>query len=178
MRSGIAGYTLIEILLVLALFIITAAVVAPSILEGNDRSKLEDAADKLVEMWSRARLDAVAEGQMLLFQGELGGSVARVQSPGGVMELEPVAGQAATPAHELQLDSVVFRSLTIAEPAGSEPVFYAESVADAIPVVVFRPDGATSDAEALLEHAGGLQLKVVLRGMTGAVRVEEVETQE
>lgn len=172
------GYTLIELLLVLALVVIAAAVVAPSVMQGGDRAELEDAADKLAAMWGRARLDAVSSGTTLMFQCELGGGLCRVQDPTAMLGMETEEAEQGVPTQgrqELEFENVVVQALAVAEPAGSEPACYDGAASAITPVVVFHPDGATSDAEVILEHANGMQMKVILRGLTGAQRVQEVE---
>ncbi|TWT35151.1 hypothetical protein KOR34_00380 [Posidoniimonas corsicana] len=181
MRHRPSAYTLVETLLVLALLVLAAALVAPAVQQGGARADLEDAAEKLSVMWSRARLDAITSGQVQLFRCQPGGSEASV---GGIEALLAAASgdseaaaavASAGPSQQLTLDGVTIQSISVAEPPGSEPLLYEASAAAGQCVVVFRPDGAASDAEATLQHEDGKQLRVTLRGLTGATRVVEVD---
>lgn len=175
------GYTLVEVLLVLALLVLAAGLAAPVIFHGGARATLQDAAEKVSQMWGRARLDAASSGQTYVFRCASGGMSCET-APLGATAVEvidpndPVLDQTTT----LELDeSVVIHSLLVGEPAGAELVGGEVASSSAMPVVIFRPDGATSDAEAILQHESGRQIRVTLRGLTGATRVDDpAETEE
>ncbi len=178
MRPSPPGYTLIELLLAMALVVIAVALAAPSVMQGEDRSQVQNAANDLANLWGRARLDAITSGKTLVFRCELGGSKGTVENPFASPAVEATSDAAdpsAGPSQGIELTDIVFSELAIAEPAGSEPVAAEAASGSASPVIVFRPDGATSDAEVVLKHESGRQIKVTLRGLTGTTRVVEVE---
>lgn len=160
----------------MALLVVVAGVAVPLLLQGGKVAELQDASDKLSAAWGRARLDAVQRGQPLFCQLSLGGSMVQTGAMTSAMGTTatgalPPDAQPAAASETLELTNVVLAGVSIAEPAGAEPVAYGPGDA---PAVVFRPDGGASDAEVLLQHNSGLQQKVILRGLTGAVRVEDV----
>lgn len=175
-RSGLRpAFSLIEVLLVMALLVLAGALAAPAFTEGTSSAKLRDAANKLSQLWSQARLDAMTLGRPLLFQCTLGAGSGTVSGPGEATAVGAEGAPAAPSAgaSSIELDGIVFRRLLVAEPAGAAALG-AEAV-DGMPSmpVVFHPDGSTSDAECLLEAESGPQLLVTLRGLTGSSRVAD-----
>ncbi|TWT67008.1 hypothetical protein Pla123a_44370 [Posidoniimonas polymericola] len=184
-----AAYTLVEVLLVLALLVLAAGLVAPAVLEGGARNELEDAAQKVANMWSRARLDAVTSGQVLIFRCQPGTGMASVAGIDSAVEAGASAGMGAAavgdqaavggaPTQELNLTGITFLQIAVAEPPGSQHAVLDSSASSGACVVLFRPDGATSDAEAVLQHDSGDQIVVTLRGLTGATRVVDVSADQ
>lgn len=173
------GFTLVEVLLVLALLIIIAAMAAPSLSGSIERAKLDSAAKKLRTAWSEARLDAATQGETLRFQCRIGSGWGCVAS--ATATTEQVAGaigqQSAAVNGALELSDVVFKQLLVAGLPGDPPLGGGVADGELSAGVLFRPDGTTSDAEAVLEAANGARLKVTLRGLTGSARIVEVENE-
>lgn len=177
MTGSRPAFTLIEVLLVLVVLMVSAALIAPAFTGGEAQSQLRDAASQLETAWARARLDAMASGRPLVFRCEVGGQRGVISSPMVTAIASPqqaAAGQAAPNTQELQFTDVTYQSLQVAEPAGATPVGLNVAEGETSSAVVFHPDGATSDAEATLINSQGQRLKVTLRGLTGATRVEQV----
>ncbi len=61
------AYTLLEVILVLAILAAIAAIVTPSVGEAFLRQKLNSAADQLRNEWDKARLAAMKTGQIQAF---------------------------------------------------------------------------------------------------------------
>lgn len=176
-----AAYTLVEVLLVLALLVLAAGLVGPAVLDGGARNELEEAGEKVANMWSRARLDAVTSGQVLIFRCQPGMGVASVAGINDGLEAAETGDAAAVdtaPTQELNLEGITFLQVAVAEPPGSQHVVFDSSASGGPCVVLFRPDGATSDAEAILQHESGDQIVVTLRGLTGATRVVDVSSDQ
>ncbi len=174
-----AGYTLVEVLLVAALLVVVAAIAAPVLLGANERSQVRQAADKLRTSWAKARLDAIARGEPLYFQCTLGTPDFAIRNFGGATESAEVADPAtaetaAAPEPDESLGEVVFNQLSVVDPATNLTTVVDAETGGTPPVVLFFPDGATSDAEALLTTSDGYQVQVTLRGLTGAAEVSDV----
>ncbi|MEM6798169.1 MAG: prepilin-type N-terminal cleavage/methylation domain-containing protein [Planctomycetota bacterium] len=171
-----SGFTLIEVMLVLALLVVISALAAPSLIGSLQRSRLDAAASELRTAWAQARLDAASSGETLRFQCRLQtgwGCVANASA--SLEEVDAaLAAEQAEGGSPMEWTDVVFTQLLVANTPGEPPL--GESVADGelSAAVLFRPDGTTSDAEAVLEDATGAQLKVTLRGLTGSARIEDV----
>lgn len=67
-----SGFTLLELLLVLALIVLIGAIVAPKLDEVFERQKLKASANELRLQWDRARLEAMRTGQAQVFQCQVG----------------------------------------------------------------------------------------------------------
>ncbi|MEM6328748.1 MAG: prepilin-type N-terminal cleavage/methylation domain-containing protein [Planctomycetota bacterium] len=187
-RNRGVGFTLVEVLLVLALLVVVAAIAAPRLMGSLAASRLDAAASELRTAWAKARLDAAAAGETLKFQcriqtgwgcvGKAADATLAVEDNDGsstrpVTPSEENAGAADGGAIEWQ--GVVYRTLVAASQPGDPPVGEAVADGELSAAVLFRPDGTTSDAEAVLEDAQGRRLRVTLRGLTGAARIEDVE---
>lgn len=177
-RLTTGGFTLVELLLVLALVVMLASMVAPSLTGTLGRVRLDAAAEAVRTAWVDARLEAMRTGEPFAFQCQLGTgryTVSKLIDATAVSALpeEESAGSTtlADDEHE-DLGAIKFVQLSAGNPltAVVDP-----SVATCL---VFRPDGATDDAWAIVESADGRRRRITLRGLTGAARVEEVSASE
>lgn len=173
-----AGYTLVEVLLVAALLVVVAAIAAPVLLGANERAQVRQAADKLRTSWAKARLDAIARGEPLYFQCTLGTPDFAIRNFGRATEAAEVAAEPEPAAPDETLGEVVFTQLSVVDPATNLATVVDAETGGTPPVVLFFPDGATSDAEALLTTSDGYQVQVKLRGLTGAAEVSDVLRKE
>src|SRR5262245_52637145 len=73
------GFTLIEILLVLAILVALAALAAPALRGVIQDAKLRSAADTVRTEWTRAHVKAMKTGRIQVFRYELGGTKYTVQ---------------------------------------------------------------------------------------------------
>ncbi len=71
-KSARAGFTLLELLLVLSVLIAVAAVSAPAIFGPLQNYRLRKAGDVVRARWARARNEAMKSGRTLMFQFEPG----------------------------------------------------------------------------------------------------------
>ena len=182
--SRAAGFTLVEVLLVLTLLVILAAIAAPGMSSGLSRSRLDQAAETLRTSWSQARLDAASTGQTLRFQCRIGENwgciapatmpLAEITSGVAAANSEEVPGSTgAGKAEQYQLSDVVFKQLLVAQQPADPPIGGSVREGEFSAAVLFRPDGTTSDAEAILESSDGRRVRVTLRGLTGSARIED-----
>ena len=179
-----SAFTLFELLLVLALLVIMGSIAAVSITAGDERVKLRQSADRLARAWTEARLQAIESGSPRVFRCRIGDSWGYVGVSDNPSEsLAVAATQAATGTAtgqtELQLSdeqqdsSVVFEQLLVSPRPGEPAIGGGVSDGGLSAMILFYPDGATSDAEATLTNDNGRSLRVTLRGLTGAARVTD-----
>ena len=187
------GFTLLEMLLVLAILVAVAALAAPALRGAIQSARLRAAGDTIRTEWTRAHVKAMKTGRIQVFRYELGGVKYSIQPwIAGDDALEGssqsdtgfgVADQTQDAAnlgagHELPEgtmfaagDAVVeSRSLAIEQTAMEATQFESEWSRP----VLFYPDGSTSDAFVVIANENKVGLKVTLRGMTGTSTLGEI----
>jgi prepilin-type N-terminal cleavage/methylation domain-containing protein len=192
------AFTLIEMILVLAILVAIGAIVAPSFNEAFIRQRLQSSADRLRSEWERARLTAMKTGQTQVFSCvlETGGysvepymsdadllnasAGATLTTTGGAVVGATTAGNLAAPAptasEPKQLEEgITFISCAVSSDMRAMTVAQAEggmAAASALnQSVMFYPDGSTSTAEVILQDVKGKQRAVRMRGLTGSTQV-------
>ncbi len=160
-----SGFTLVEVLLVLALMVVAAALAAPAMSGAFGRGQLRQAAEKLCTVWSQARLDAMSSGVPRQFRCELGSGTYSIVT--GAVLPDPAADPTEAPSQGV--GSAVFRRMVVADQNGQSAMGEGEGGMSS--PIVFQPDGTSSDAEAVLEAPEGAKLVVSLRGLTGSTEI-------
>lgn len=168
-----AGFTLVELLLVLALVGLLAALAAPSLSGTLARVRLDAAASEVRTAWSDARLEAMRTGEPVAFQCRLGTNQYLLSPLATATEALAGSTEAADQTEIADddyedLGAVTFTQLTRGDPALDPTIDPALAAC-----IVFRPDGATDDAIAVLRSEGGSERRILLRGLTGAARIDD-----
>ena len=166
------GFTLVELLLVLALAVVLASLAAPSLSGTLARVRLDAAADQVRDAWNEARLEAIRTGRPVAFQCQLGAGrytlsnlAEAVAAQAGSTEVADQEELVNDEYEDLGEITFVQCSQGQEEDPGIDPLVAA--------CLVFRPDGAADDAFAIIQSSKGTQRKIVLRGLTGAARVDD-----
>jgi prepilin-type N-terminal cleavage/methylation domain-containing protein len=190
------GVTLIELLLVLALLVIIAALAWPMLQRSFESQRLRKAADLIEAEWGRARVQAMSTGRIHIFQYVVGGGGyathrrsgcevsagdAASQGPAGFGE---AAGTPAPLENQRTLpDGVTFAGSQTAIDSRAEMA--AADSSQLHPTdqgwsepIFFYPDGTTSTARLVLANGSGRTIELALRGLTGVVTVSDVAAQE
>ncbi len=185
-----------EVLLVLAIVAITAALMWPALERPLATRRLHSAADEVRTEWCQARIEAMRSGRTYAFRYEVGGDrfytepengldanasegvFAPVNSTAGGAQSAATA-DAARPAENKTLPSGVkfsaeqaSRSMTptpasVAAPSQSQP---AGGWSDPI---FFYPDGTASDIQLVLICNQSCTLRVMLRGSTATATIAD-----
>ena len=167
------GYTLFEILLVLAILVVVGAVAVPIFRKSLEVERLRKGADTLRTAWAKARVLAMTTGQTQMFQFEYG-SNQFVVGPwdAGAMPAD-VSGGTTAPQRTAQLPQgiVFYAAEKLADARESAAV---EGATEQAPQVFFYPDGTTSTAQVMLANEHDRFVKVYLRGLTGVPRVGDI----
>ncbi len=169
------GFTLVELLLVLALLVVIAGFTVAALDGTLLQSKLRKGVEQVRTAWSEARLQSVSGGERLAFTCLVGGRDFRLTSCNDL--IVPQGGNQAAPAAVQQLpEGVVFQSVE------ARPSTVTASAAQVMPTaagqwsapVVFCPNGTSYDAHVVLESSTGRRTQLALRGLTCTAESSDV----
>jgi prepilin-type N-terminal cleavage/methylation domain-containing protein len=169
-RKTRRGFTLMEVLLVLALMAVIAAMAWPALRNPFARHRLHAAADQVRSEWFQARVEAMRSGHVYAFRYQVGGDRFHTSSE-----------EAPSPSDDKTLpDGVKF----LADEARNDdlsalpPDIEPESLDDLADgwsdPIFFYPDGTTSDVRLVLAGDQGRAVCVMLRGITGTASVADL----
>jgi len=192
------GFTLVEMLLVLAIIVVMAAAAAPALRGVMQDAALRNAADTIRIHWTRAHVKAMKTGRIQVFRFELNGSRYTVQpwaAADDAVEAAPAVQGFGTAEEETaspRLDEtgaprLPEGTLFVAGAAALEG--RSQSIekdikdankfeADWSQPILFYPDGSTSDAWVIVAGEREVAIRVELRGMTGTTTIGEITDQE
>lgn len=203
LRKDRRAFTLLELMLVLAIIAAIGAIAFPAFHGVFARQRLQASAEKIRLELDRARLLAMRTGQAQMFECMPGsgqysvhplsqqsdmtntGEGATVMTQSGIMAETTADGTltAAAPtslsgdAKELE-ENVTFVSCIVATDSRSYDVAQQSatssgqvSLTNIGQVIIFYPDGSTSNAEVRIQNIRGEVRAVRLRGLTGHIKV-------
>jgi prepilin-type N-terminal cleavage/methylation domain-containing protein len=179
------GYTLMELLLVLAIIVIAAAAVTPRMTGLMRNVSLTSAANTVRAELTKAHVTAMRTGRVQVFNYELGGRKYKVEPwIAGDDMIENATGEentappaAAKSLHEPMIpEGTKFASGDSAAESRSEKIAQ-EMQGDATwsRPIMFYPDGSAGDAYIVVGNDHNAGIRINLRGMTAAVTVEEIK---
>ncbi|MEX2174376.1 MAG: prepilin-type N-terminal cleavage/methylation domain-containing protein [Pirellulaceae bacterium] len=198
-RSARQAFTLLEILLVLAILVAVLAAAAPALRGVMKDAQLRAAADQVRVEWTRAHVKAMKTGRIQVFRFELGGAKFTVQ-PWAAAD-DALEGPPPIPGFGLDEEESASPRLDVesarALPEGTQFVMgAAQTDARALGIegdisdanrfenewsqpILFYPDGSTSDAYAVVANEEGeVGIRIELRGMTGTATLGEITALE
>ena len=186
------GFTLLEMILVLAILVAAAAIATPALQGVMRNTSLKAGADLVRSEWMRAHVKAMKTGRIQLFRYEQAGRKFIVEpyisdddeleSNGAPATASAAPGgnaSAHTGAPPQLPDGITFvggDSATDSRGAAAEqsaPSTAGGQAAWSQPIL-FYPDGSSSDAYVVVGNTRQLGIRVELRGMTGTARVGEI----
>ena len=161
------GYTLLELLLVMAILVLMAGIAYPTLAGMYRDVRVKAAADQVRGAWTEARANAIEDGEAYRFSVQPGTGKYRIapDSPESWDGSNGNRDENAAPAHILEDE--LPSSITF-EVAGGD------GASGWVTVVVFNPDGGCQDdCEITLKESDGSSPVVVrVRAMTGAISVK------
>lgn len=179
-----SGFTLIEVILVLAVLVAIAAITIPVMTGVYARSQLRNGAEVVRSAWSKARMAAMETGQSYLFRCQLKGGEFQLLN---ISELVAAGGQSAGPtnnvveadgswrlAYDRLPPSVVFAAGTFAPSPQVTAMFASIANTAWAGPIIFYPDGTCTDATLLLQNENQNTIRVTLRGVTGTATLGDV----
>ncbi len=197
------AFTLLELMLVLAIIVAIGAVAIPSFTGVFERQRLQASAEKIRLELDRARLEAMRTGQAQMFECIPGagqysvhplsqqsdivnaGEGATVMTAAGTVAETTADGMFAAASatslsgevKELE-EKVSFVSCIVATDSRAYNLAQQTmttagqvSIMNVGQVIIFYPDGSTSNAEVRLQNSRGEVRAVRLRGLTGHSKV-------
>ncbi len=187
------GYTLMEIVLVLALLVAITALAMPAIRGLMAGQRLENAADIVRAEWGKARARAIKTGRIYVFRFAVNDGSYMVQpwfAEDDYLETsataQPLAGRrpaqgaaAMTGGSTKWLpEGVLFVSSQTLQDTRSGEVeqgLGANGSSNTVArPVLFYPDGTTSTAQLILADERQNYIEISLRGLTGVATVREI----
>jgi prepilin-type N-terminal cleavage/methylation domain-containing protein len=161
------GFTLLELLLILAILVVIGAAAYPTLSSMYGDVKVKAAADQVRAAWVEARAEAIEDGREYAFGVEKDTGKFRVAPAISFVDVADLGEDSAPPyVQEGELTSGITFDLGEAENLKVEGAWTI--------VAVFKPDGTcATDVEIALKEqdAETAQLVVRVRAMTGAVKV-------
>lgn len=184
------AFTLIEVLLVLALLVIIGAMTMPVLTGTMARSNLRNAAEVIRTAWQRARLTAMETGQIHVFRCELNGRQFHVISMTELLEAGKGSVNFAkaeeaddTETYRLRFDrlssGIMFAGGQISPSPQLASMYGSILGQEWSSPIVFQPDGTCNDATVLLTNEEKRwAIRVTIRGLTGTARIGDVTAEE
>ncbi|MFO0944691.1 MAG: prepilin-type N-terminal cleavage/methylation domain-containing protein [Planctomycetota bacterium] len=183
------GYTLLELLLTVAVLAALSAVLWPAVSAWQEGARLARAADDLRGLLTGLRVRAMEEGKQYVFSFQSGTGNYRVallttdpNAPKVNLASDPTTppGRATFDAANLIGEHALEEKIAFASPAPQNAVqaigqqfqvASANAQGQNWSAVEFHPDGTTADAEFLLVDDADMAVTLRLRGLTGTVQV-------
>lgn len=185
--------SLLELLIVLGLLVVVAAMAIPTLERPMQAERLRRAAQLVQAQWDRARVRAMQSGQIMVFQYQPESGRFRVQpwtTDDFALESSEMltnADASSSAATALTYTDVLpegiefFTSITLSETRSitieEELSKLTQSVSPdnswSAPVL-FYPDGTATTAEVTLANDSGSYITIRLRGLTGIARISDV----
>lgn len=191
LKTDRRAITLIEVLLVLAVLVMLAAMTWPAMDRPMADQRLRKAADKVRTAWARARIGAMSTGQTFLFRCTFDSDEYTVESQVGPESVAFITSSTEGRFNETASDSteplstktrklpedvrfvdgqVAFDTrATILTSAASQTS--TDSAGPCLDPILFFPDGTTSTATLILENKYQRRIELSLRGLTGVITV-------
>jgi prepilin-type N-terminal cleavage/methylation domain-containing protein len=187
-RDSRLGFTMMELMLVLAIIVTVSAMSWPMLERPLATHRLRSAADDVRAEWCQARVEAMRSGQTYAFRCATDGdrySIAPEDSPEGSSLSSGESNAAMFNSSDEDLAACAEKTLPPGvrfvttemieeDPADDlEPDSALAEGGTTIPIL-FYPDGTTSDARVRLGNDRGSGLDLMIRGLTGTVLVGDV----
>lgn len=166
---GRSGFSLLEILMVLAVFFMVTAVAMPAVNRAYVGQQLVGAADVVRARFAEARVKAIESGDIYGFfymPGE--GQYFIAPMVQGFQSMQN--GVQPTVVEQLLKNKITFASgETMQDSRSLDAAANSTSQYDSMRPVLFYPDGTSQDAVVLLQsETGDSIIQVELRGLTGS----------
>lgn len=191
-----AAFTLLELLLSVALVVAAASLAVPAFLQGLASTRLRRGADQVLGALMETRRQAIDDGTPMQFRWESPGAEYRIETwlpasgresgrPESVTAPSTAKDDLPSPLRTQKLpegaefvQQQAIASAQAAESTGARGQLAGTAQADgwATPIVFF-PDGSATDATILVGSPQPLFVRIAVRGLTGVARASRPLTQ-
>lgn len=172
-----SAFTLIELLLVLAIVVVVLGIATPAINNMFQRTALDRGADRVRAAMGEARVKAIKEGDVYAVFVARGGNwfdvgpfanskqqIARAQRDQNLVNQQGNSGLEAN----LLPNGVIFVGSDVLPDARAAEVLSGTGEAgNGLQQVLFYPDGTSQDASVVMQNQIGGLVEIQLRGLTG-----------
>lgn len=180
------GFSLVELVLVIAIMIVVAAMAAPAIQRTFSRQALQKGADRVRVAMGQARVKAIKTGEEHCVFYTPTGSWFNVAPFASFQEQASIAsrrqqnfedGNYSNFEDDLLPKGVKFAaSATGANSRDLTTMQDSSAEADgSIGMILFYPDGTSQDAKVVVENEKQLFIQIQLRGLTGIARTVRID---
>lgn len=168
------GYTLLEVILVMAILIILMAVSLPTMYSMYGDTRIRGAADEIRGAWAEARTRAIDTGNPFRFAVEKDKDKYRIAPDG------PEFWDGSKGPSEENSDDGNAKIGSLPHGITFEPPSGAHEDGGWVSVAIFLPDGTCKEDAKVVVREGGEPLAIVLRvrGLTGVVSVKTSKQDE
>ena len=166
-RQKHAGFSLLEILVVMAIFVVIASMSVPLLLRSFKGQNLKTAADVVRARFAEARVRAMDTGDIYaFFYTPQGGDY--FIAPMVLGFRSQTSGEQGAINYEKLDNEIIFGAgETIMDARGTQESEKAEIQIDSMKPILFYPDGTSQDATLVLQNKFDGVIQVNLRGLTG-----------
>jgi type II secretion system protein H len=179
-----AGMTLIELLLVIAIMVVVAALVVPNIRRTFSRQALQKGGDRIRVAMGQARVRAIRNGEEYAVFYVPGGSWFNVAPFRQFKDQSALANRRKDLAEanqqgdfedDLLPKGIRFAAGEVSMNARAADVMASGQSGDSLRSILFYPDGTSQDAKIILQNDKENFVEIQLRGLTGIARTVRVE---
>lgn len=181
-----SAFTLMELLLVVAIMVVIAALAAPAVQRTFSRQALQKSADRVRVAMGQARVRSIRTGEEHALLYSPGGAWFNVAPLVKVKEQVTISQQRTQIAAERRQsdfeEDLLPRGVTFVAGETGEDARSAQTLADSqdsdgqgLKMVLFYPDGTSQDAKLILQNEHGSFIEVQLRGLTGLAKSVRLE---
>jgi type II secretion system protein H len=158
------GFSLIELIIVLILFGLSASLVTPSLSRLSKTMELKGAVKKVTAILHYFRSEAVNKGKVYQVLFDTNSKEVRVQSPEVAEGKEEDEKKKSRPKTYLVPEGVMMKEIQMVDP--QYPVD--------VPAIEFYPNGGSNGGSLVLDTEGRKGYKIKVNFLTGIVEVERV----
>ena len=172
-----SAFTMLELMLVLAIIIVVAALAVPAVQGTIDNQAISSGADRVRVAMGQARVKAIRSGKVYAFFYQRGGQrfdVAPLENFGqlssGRNNGRPVNAQDRELSDNWLPRQVRFVAGETQTDSRSNAAQESSGGGASTDAVLFYPDGTSQDAKLFVQDEGGRTMAVELRGLTGLAK--------
>ncbi len=178
------GMTLIELLLVIAIMVVVAALVVPNIRRTFSRQALQKGGDRVRVAMGQARVRAIKNGEEYAVFYVPGGSWFNVAPFRQIKDQSMLASRRKDLAEanqqgdfedDLLPKGIRFVAGEVSMDARAADVLASGQSGDSLRSILFYPDGTSQDAKIILQNDKENYVEIQLRGLTGIAKTVRVE---